>query len=77
MKKTLFSIIFFLGFIILLSVSYLTFFGHETDKFNKIVKSEINKSNSNISLDFEKISIKLDPINLKLFIKFINPNLNY
>ena len=77
MKKTLFSIIFFLGFIILLSVSYLTFFGHETDKFNKIVKSEINKLNSNISLDFEKISIKLDPINLKLFIKFINPNLNY
>ena len=77
MKKTLFSIIFFLGFIILMSVSYLTFFGHETDKFNKIVKSEINKSNSNISLDFEKISIKLDPINLKLFIKFINPNLNY
>ena len=77
MKKTLFSIIFFLGFIILLSLSYLTFFGHETDKFNKIVKSEINKSNSNISLDFEKISIKLDPINLKLFIKFINPNLNY
>ena len=77
MKKTLFSIIFFLGFIILLSVSYLTFFGHETDKFNKIVKSEINKSNPNISLDFEKISIKLDPINLKLFIKFINPNLNY
>ena len=60
-----------------MSVSYLTFFGHETDKFNKIVKSEINKSNSNISLDFEKISIKLDPINLKLFIKFINPNLNY
>ena len=77
MKKTLFSIIFFLGFIILLSLSYLTFFGHETDKFNKIVKSEINKLNSNISLDFEKISIKLDPINLKLFIKFINPNLNY
>ncbi len=77
MKKTIFSTLLFLIFSILLLVSYLTFFGHETDKFNKIIKSEINKSNLNISLNFDKISIKLDPINLNLFVKFINPKLNY
>ena len=77
MRKTIFSTLLFLIFSILLLVSYLTFFGHETDKFNKIIKSEINKSNLNISLNFDKISIKLDPINLNLFVKFINPKLNY
>tara|TARA_Y100000813_G_scaffold28272_1_gene17825 strand:- start:55 stop:1881 length:1827 start_codon:yes stop_codon:yes gene_type:complete len=77
MRKTIFSTLLFLIFSILLLLSYLTFFGHETDKFNKIIKSEINKSNFNISLNFDKISIKLDPINLNLFVKFINPKLNY
>ena len=77
MRKTIFSTLLFLIFSIFLLVSYLTFFGHETDKFNKIIKSEINKSNLNISLNFDKISIKLDPINLNLFVKFINPKLNY
>ena len=77
MRKTIFSTLLFLIFSILLLGSYLTFFGHETDKFNKIIKSEINKSNLNISLNFDKISIKLDPINLNLFVKFINPKLNY
>ena len=77
MKKSIFSTLLFLIFSIFLLVSYLTFFGHETDKFNKIIKSEINKSNLNVSLNFDKISIKLDPINLNLFVKFINPKLNY
>ena len=77
MRKTIFSTLLFLIFSILLLVSYLTFFGHETDKFNKIIKSEINKSNLNIFLNFDKISIKLNPTKLKLFIEFINPNLNY
>ena len=77
MRKTIFSSILFLVFIILVLLSYLTFFGHETDKFNKVIKSEINKNNSKINLNFEKISIKLNPAKLKLFIEFINPNLNY
>ena len=77
MRKTLFSSVLFLIVIILVLISYLTFFGHDTDKFNKIIKSEINKTNSNITLNFKKISIKLDPAKLKLFIEFINPNLNY
>ena len=77
MRKTIFSTILFLIFIVLILISYLTFFGHETNKFNKIIKSEIHKSNSDIILNFEKILIKLDPIKLNLFIKFINPNLNY
>ena len=77
MRKTIFSTILFLIFIVLTLISYLTFFGHETNKFNKIIESEISKLNSDIILNFDKILIKLDPIKLNLFIKFINPNLNY
>ena len=77
MKKTFFSTLLFILFLLFVAISYLSFFGHETDRFNKIIKSEVKKSNNNIDLDFEKISILLDIKKFVLFVKFINPNLNY
>jgi len=77
MKKTIFSTFLFVLFLLFVAISYLSFFGHETDRFNNIIKSEIKKSNNNIALDFEKISILLDIKKFVLFVKFINPNLNY
>ena len=77
MKKTIFSTFLFILFILFLATFYLSFFGFETDKFNKIIKSKINESNNNVTLDFEKISILLDIKKLTLFVKFLNPNLNY
>ncbi len=77
MKKTIFSTFLFILFILFVAVSYLSFFGYETDRFNKIIQSEVKKSNNNIILDFEKISILLDIKKLILFVKFINPNLDY
>jgi len=77
MKKTFFSTFLFILFLLFVAISYLSFFGHETGRFNKIIKSEIKKSDNNIDLDFEKISILLDIKKFVLFVKFINPNLNY
>ncbi len=77
MKKAFFSTFLFLIFVVFLSVVYLSFFGFETSRFNKLIKSEILKSNENISLDFEKISILLDIKKVSLFIKLINPEINY
>ena len=77
MKKTFFSTVLFIIFLLFLAIFYLSFFGYETDRFNNIIKSEVKKSNNNIDLDFEKISILLDVKKLILFVKFINPNLNY
>ena len=74
---------FFLSIFLLLLISfaglifYLSFYGYETDKFNNIIKSEIKKSEKNIDLDFEKISILLDVKKLTLFIKFIDPEVEY
>ena len=77
MKKTILSTFLFIIFLLTIAISYLTFFGYETDKFNKIVKSEIKKSNNNFNLDFTKISILLDIKKISLFVKFINPSIDY
>ena len=77
MKKAFFSTFLFILFLLTLSVIYLSFFGYETNKFNEIIKSEIKKTNKNISLDFKKISVLLDIKEFILFVRFINPNINY
>jgi len=77
MKKFILSIFLILVISLASLVSYLSFYGYETDKFNNIIKSEIQKSKKNIDLDFEKVSILLDIRKLTLFTKFINPELKY
>ena len=77
MKKTIFSTLLFILFLLFLATFYLSFFGFETDKFNKIIKSKVEESNNNITLDFEKISILLDIKKFVLFVKFVNPDINY
>ena len=51
MKKTLLSTFLFILFLLFISIFYLSFFGYETDKFNKIIKSEIKKSNNEAILN--------------------------
>ena len=74
-----FLIYFFISIIILFSSSvvFLTFYGYQTDRFNKIIQSEINNSKKGINLEFDEISILLDIKNLTLFVKFINPEVQY
>ena len=47
-----------LTFLILLTISililYLSFYGYQTDRFNKIIKTEIEKNQKIINLDFKK-----------------------
>ena len=77
MKKTIFSTFLFILFLLFIFTFYLSFFGYETAKFNNLIKSEIEKSEKNVSLEFEKISILLDIKKFTLFVKFINPKLYY
>ena len=77
MKKTIFSTFLFILFLLFISVGYLTFFGYETDRFNKIIQSEIKRSDKNIAIEFKKISILLDIKKLTVFVKFINPQITY
>ena len=77
MKKTIFSTTLFILFFLFIITGYLSFFGYETDRFNSVIKSEVKKSNKNLSVDFEKISIFLNIKKLSLFVKFINPEVSY
>ena len=77
MKKFFLSIFLLLLLSFVFLISYLSFYGYETDRFNNIIKSEIKKNEKNIDLDFKKISILLDIRKLTLFIKFIDPEVEY
>ena len=67
--------------LILLTVSifilYLSFYGYQTDRFNKIIKTEIEKNQKIINLDFKKISFLLDIKKINLLVKFIDPKIEY
>ena len=48
MKKFLLSIFLLLLVSFVFLISYLSFYGYETDRFNNIIKSEIKKNEKNI-----------------------------
>ena len=56
MKKFFLSIFLLLLVSFVFIISYLSFYGYETNRFNNIIKSEIKKNEKNIDLDFKKIS---------------------
>lgn len=77
MKKTFISTFLFIIFIFFISLIYLSFYGYETDRFNSLIKSEIKKSNKDININFQKISVLLDIKKFTIFIRFINPEIIY
>ena len=65
MKKiTLFVSLFIILFII--TLVYLSFFGFETDRFNKIISNKVNESYPQIELKLNKVKLLLKPLNLKI-----------
>ena len=68
------SIIIFL-FLIILSLSYLSLFGIETERFNNQISNKIKNINENIDVELKKIRLILNPFSLKLNIKTVGPKL--
>ena len=68
------SIIIFL-FLIILSLSYLSLFGIETERFNNQISNKIKNINKNIDVELKKIRLILNPFSLKLNIKTVGPKL--
>ena len=66
---------FFLRFFLLLIIAataviiFLSYFGIETDKFDKIIKQKANEVNQNVKLEFNKTKIHLTPTELNLVLK--------
>ena len=75
MMKKLIKLSIFLFLLIILSVVYLSIFGINTDKFNEKIKAEILGINSKINLEMDSINILLNPINLSIKAKTLNPKI--
>ena len=60
MFKNLFKIILFLILILIFFISYLSIFGIKTDKFNELIKEQVNKQDKRLDIDFKEVFIKLN-----------------
>ena len=67
MKKIFFSIIIFLFFFIIASIVYLATLGLETNRFNNLISNKIKNIDEKLTVDLNKIKIKLDIQNLSFF----------
>jgi len=67
-----FSFIFIFLFIFII---YLSYFGIETDKFDTLIKEKANTVNKNVKLEFNKTKIHLNPSELNLTVKLIDPKI--
>ncbi len=68
-----FTIVLF--FFLIVSVSYLSLFGIETDRFNNQILSKIKKTDEKIDIELKKIRLVLDPFRFKLNIKTVGSKL--
>ena len=73
--KIIFRLIALFLIVITFLISYLTFIGFETQKFNSEIIKKVKKINNNFEVELKDIKILLDPLNLKLHAKTIAPKL--
>jgi len=73
MFKFLLKLFIFLFLIILSILSYLSYFGIETDKFDSLIKNKANEVNRHVKLDFEKIKIHVSLRELDLVVRLQQP----
>ena len=68
---------FFLLILIILAstVIFLSYFGLETDRFDKLIKNKANTINRYVQLDFNKTKIYLDIRELNLLLKLQDPKI--
>jgi len=65
---------FLILFIVIIStIIFLSYFGLETSRFNALIKSKANAVNQNVNLEFSTTKIYLNPAELNLAIKLLNP----
>ena len=65
---------FLILFIIVIStIIFLSYFGLETSRFNTLIKSKANAVNQNVNLEFSTTKIYLNPTELNLAVRLLNP----
>jgi len=69
--KVISKFIIILLLLIIVSLSYLSFFGIETDRFNSQILNKFKNIDKNIEVELKKIRLVLDPFSLKLNVKTV------
>ena len=60
------KILYFIIFILIVSISYLSYFGVSTNKFNTRIENKIKESYPNINVKLEDVKILLDIFKLSI-----------
>tara|TARA_B110000196_G_scaffold4341_1_gene3802 strand:- start:846 stop:3053 length:2208 start_codon:yes stop_codon:yes gene_type:complete len=61
--------------ILILIISYLSFFGFNTEKFNNKIKSKVLNISKIVNLELKSVKFQLNPFNLSINIKTFEPEL--
>ena len=72
------KIIYFISFvliIILFTISYLSYFGIKTDRFNNRISNQLKKNYPKININFTEIKLLLKPLNLLINVETKNPKI--
>ena len=75
MKKILLRGIFFISFLIIGIIIYLSTIGYQTSQFNNLIYERIKLLNNNLSLEIKKIKIKLNIRDFTLYLSTKDPNI--
>ena len=73
--KIFFKLLITILFLIFITLTYLSIFGVETDKFNSQITEKIRKFDKNLEVELKEIKLILDPFQFKLQAKTIGTNL--
>ena len=77
MIKRLINFSIYLTIFIVLIISYLSFFGLNTEKFNDSIKSKILKVNSKVNLELKSVKLLLSPFSFSIKLKTLEPNISF
>jgi hypothetical protein len=75
MIKKLFKVSLFFIIIITIIISYLSFFGFKTEKFNKLIKDKIVSIDNKINLELKSVKFLLNPLNFSISVKTLDPEI--
>ena len=61
--------------VVVSAIIFLSYFGIETDKFDRLIKNKANEVNRHVKLGFQKTKIHINPTELNLEVKLQNPKI--
>ena len=75
MKKIIYNFLLSVIIFFFLFISYISFFGIETDRFNKQITNQIKNINNDVQLELKKVKLILEPLKIRVKVKTLGSKL--